>query len=340
VSELDRLIRFAAVAEDLSFSQAAKRLNVDQPWLSRQVQQLEAHLGFPLFVRSTRKVTLTAEGEVLFQTARALADAAADCRRASREMTRAYNSTLAVGVSPFSYWVPERKLIMDGFASRHAQVKVELVSNYTSRLLSKLRKRLIDVALIGQPFDHPDLEVMVIHASPISLLVPAEDALAQHARVPLGALAGRRIPVVNPRLNAAHFDILYGPIIAAGAEAVIVPEGEPALPHLAFNERLPVICVGWPNNVPGVLAGFVPVALEPPVPIERFALVRRKEPARGLLEHFWTSALQVVAAQNAEAQNAETQTVEDDAAPRAPRRRPQTHPDAPAEIAMALALDR
>ena len=59
MSNLDRLIRFAVVAKEMSFSKAARRLNVDQPWLSRQIQQLEAQLGFALFVRSTRRVSLT-----------------------------------------------------------------------------------------------------------------------------------------------------------------------------------------------------------------------------------------------------------------------------------------
>src|SRR3546814_17438408 len=69
MSNLDRLIRFSVVAEEMSFSKAARRLNVDQPWLSRQIQQLEAQMGFPLFVRSTRRVSLTDEGEALFASA-------------------------------------------------------------------------------------------------------------------------------------------------------------------------------------------------------------------------------------------------------------------------------
>lgn len=297
MSELDRLIRFVAVAEELSFSQAAKRLNVDQPWLSRQIQQLESHLGFPLFVRSTRKVTLTAEGLRLFDTARGLALAANESRQCIRDMTRSHNSSLAIGVNPFSYWVPERHSIMETFQQRHERVSMDVVSNYTSRLLSKLRKRLIDLAIVQQPFDADGLETMIIHTSTISLLVPPEDALARHKAVPLSALAGRRMPMTNPQLNSAFSEMLYGPLIEAGMIPTIVPEGEPAVPHFAAIARSPVVNIGWPHNIPGPLIDFVHVEFEGPVPEVTYLLVRRLEAHRGLVDHFWNNAARIVAGQ-------------------------------------------
>lgn len=297
MSELDRLIRFVAVAEELSFSQAAKRLNVDQPWLSRQIQQLESHLGFPLFVRSTRKVMLTAEGLRLFDTARDLAHAANESRQCIRDMTRSHNSSLAIGVNPFSYWVPERHTIMETFQQRHERVSIDVVSNYTSRLLSKLRKRLIDLAIVQQPFDAEGLESMVIHSSRISLLVPPEDALAAYKSVPLSALEGRRMPMTNPQLNSAFSEMVYGPLIEAGMIPAIVPEGEPAVPHFAAIERAPVVNIGWPHNVPGPLSDFVHVQLEGAAPEVVYTLVRRKEAHRGLVDHFWNNAARIVGAQ-------------------------------------------
>ena len=56
---------FEAAARNLSFSQAATELNVQQPAISRHVAALEADLGLPLFLRSKPRLTLTKEGEVL-----------------------------------------------------------------------------------------------------------------------------------------------------------------------------------------------------------------------------------------------------------------------------------
>src|SRR3954465_2011023 len=66
-----RLLRaFLAVAEELHFTRAAARLYVAQQALSRDVRRLERELGVELFVRSTRQVALTADGERLVPYAR------------------------------------------------------------------------------------------------------------------------------------------------------------------------------------------------------------------------------------------------------------------------------
>ena len=71
-----RLLRaFLAVAEELHFTRAAARLYVAQQALSRDVRRLERELGAELFVRTTRQVTLTADGERLLPYARRVLEA-------------------------------------------------------------------------------------------------------------------------------------------------------------------------------------------------------------------------------------------------------------------------
>ena len=63
--EIRHLKYFLAVAEDLHFRKAAERLFISQPGLSRQIKQMETELGFPLFDRTNKKVSLTKPGEYL-----------------------------------------------------------------------------------------------------------------------------------------------------------------------------------------------------------------------------------------------------------------------------------
>src|SRR3546814_11346382 len=63
---------FIAVAEELHFGNAAKRLHVSQPPLSQQIRRFEAQVGAALFVRRTRSVKLTPAGAVMLKKARQL----------------------------------------------------------------------------------------------------------------------------------------------------------------------------------------------------------------------------------------------------------------------------
>src|SRR2546422_474608 len=70
--DLRHLRYFQAVAEELSYSKASRRLHVAQPALSRAVKELEGMLGLELLARTRRSVSLTAAGAVLLNETRSL----------------------------------------------------------------------------------------------------------------------------------------------------------------------------------------------------------------------------------------------------------------------------
>lgn len=89
-SDIDpRLLRaFVTVAEELHFTRAAARLYVAQQALSRDIRRLERELGAELFVRTTRQVSLTPDGERLLPHARRVIAAHDDLRAAWASQTR------------------------------------------------------------------------------------------------------------------------------------------------------------------------------------------------------------------------------------------------------------
>jgi LysR family transcriptional regulator, benzoate and cis,cis-muconate-responsive activator of ben and cat genes len=82
--DLRELRYFVGVAEELSFTRAARRLHVSQPSLSVTMRQLEGRLGVTLLDRTTRRVALTPAGETLLAHARRVLEASSSLERALR----------------------------------------------------------------------------------------------------------------------------------------------------------------------------------------------------------------------------------------------------------------
>src|SRR5512139_2857762 len=98
--DLRRLSQFLAVVEAEGVREAARRIRVAQPALSRTVAELEEELGLPLFVRTRRRMVPTPEARILARDARALlADAEALVSRA-RALAGGTEGRLRLGTSP------------------------------------------------------------------------------------------------------------------------------------------------------------------------------------------------------------------------------------------------
>src|SRR3954466_10762668 len=95
--ELRHLRYFMAVAEELHFGRAAARLHIQQPPLSRQIQLMEAELGFPLFERSRRRVELTPAGRALLARVPQVFDALQQALEAARRVSDGESGRLVVG---------------------------------------------------------------------------------------------------------------------------------------------------------------------------------------------------------------------------------------------------
>src|ERR1700741_2910815 len=98
--ELRHLRYFVAVAEMENVSRAALKLRVSQPALSRQIRDLEAEIGVPLFERRAKSVSLTGPGRVFFKEASEVLLHADDALKKARAMAKADETELHVGYSP------------------------------------------------------------------------------------------------------------------------------------------------------------------------------------------------------------------------------------------------
>ncbi|MEU9285043.1 LysR family transcriptional regulator [Streptomyces sp. NPDC048275] len=192
---------FLAVAEELHFTRAAARLYVAQQALSRDVRRLERELGTELFVRTTRQVALTADGERLLPYA--------------RRVLEAQEALL----SAFAGDGPERPLLVDvnspGLISGRVLDRARALAP-DSELMARFESGLTGAAgelLAGRldasfgrfagldPAVRDRLEQQPVRYEPMAVILPEDHHLAALDAVPLDALAGESVyaGAGNPR---------------------------------------------------------------------------------------------------------------------------------------------
>lgn len=202
--DLHQLRCFVAVADELHFGRAARRLDMLPSALSRDIRLLETSLGTPLLLRTTRNVMLSQEGAAFVDDARALlarADAlAAEVRERGRRRSRSLIrigaiDTAAAGLVP---------ALLQDFRELRTTVAVQLVEDKTVRLVPKLLSGRLDIAFIRPPerLDRKIETMMLFHETPV-VAVPSRHRLASRRRLSIEALADEPM-IVPDRSSRPH----------------------------------------------------------------------------------------------------------------------------------------
>ncbi len=198
--ELRQLRYFVTVAEELHFSRAAARLHLAQSALSAQIRRLEAEVGGPLLVRSTRQVELTPAGEALLREGRAILAASDGALQRARVLARGEGASFSIGsLGP----VPGSLLspLLAAFSARHPRVRIDVRAVEFSEMITALRSGAVDAAFLYAPLDEEDLVVIPLISEPRVVVLPTGHSLARRQWVAPADLAGETFvaqPDVTP----------------------------------------------------------------------------------------------------------------------------------------------
>lgn len=221
--ELRHLIYFREVARTLHFRRAAEALGVAQPALSRQIAQLEAAVGTPLFLRSQRRVELTAAGLALRDRIEPWLAQFSRLPAELQSIAAGGSGTLRVGFTGLAMATVLPGILRE-FQHRHPRVRVELNESPTSMQVESLRTG--DIAC---GFLHPDALPVGFNTRPLlaernGVILPADHPLASRTNLRLRQLA--EVPfVLFPRIhNAGFYDRTLAAFNAAGVTPHIAEE--------------------------------------------------------------------------------------------------------------------
>jgi DNA-binding transcriptional LysR family regulator len=285
---LVRIQRFVAVAEHLSFTRAAALLGIDQPWLSRQVMQLEDQLGVVLFERSGARIALTPEGQEFYNVAREVEVAANRVREKAMEMTRRMRSELTICVAYATFSLEGRARLLQMFAEIRPDVKIEIsASEWTDEVVDRVKSGEADFGIAFGPMEDVNVEVCELEKLELTLAVPKEHPLAAKQTIKTTDVKGLEVAIAikDPKL-IRHLQ-RYSWLFELGAIPVHVPEGRRYIFDEAQRKRICVMCYTVADRVPD---DFVRLHFEDERPPFTLALVRAKRIMSPSAERLWRLA--------------------------------------------------
>jgi DNA-binding transcriptional LysR family regulator len=176
--ELRHLRYFVAVAEELHFGRAARRLHIAQPPLSQQIRKLEEILGHPLFTHTSRAVKLTSAGEALLDRARHTLLKVRDDVEAARSIGRGEIGRLNVGFIG-SGMLTSLPAMLGRYRREYPGVTLHLREFYTSGVIQALLDGTVDVGFLRDADRTEGLQTETLVSEPFVAVLPHRHPLAR-----------------------------------------------------------------------------------------------------------------------------------------------------------------
>ncbi len=226
--DLQKLRMFVAAAHARNFTRAAEQLDLTQPTVSQQIQALERDLRVALFERLGRGIELTAAGRALLPHAEHMLATERIAEQAVRAAAGLSERTLLLGVGNTlaTYVLPD---LLQRFGWEHPEFGVQIGTGNTEQLLAQVISGAYELALVGSPLDHAQLQVIPFLSTELVVIVSPDDEWADRPSVQLVDLAQRRLLVreAGSALQAATAELLAAahvqprqPIVLGNLEAI------------------------------------------------------------------------------------------------------------------------
>jgi DNA-binding transcriptional LysR family regulator len=207
--ELRHLRYFVTVAEELHFGRAAKRLNMSQPPLSRQIQELEAEIGASLLVRGYHHVELTQAGKVYLAQAKRILEQVETAKHEAAEVALGRVGYLRLGHGTH---LPAGYLsgLLAAFHKESPHVAVDLVESPTPLILQALRQKTIDVGFVIAPSITTGLVMKPLFRDRLVIALPEGHRYAAESLTDLAQLAHENFVLCRRYEDPGYRELVEG----------------------------------------------------------------------------------------------------------------------------------
>ncbi|MES2519053.1 MAG: LysR substrate-binding domain-containing protein [Bacteroidota bacterium] len=205
--EFRQLQHFLGVASELHFSKAAERLFITQPALSRQIQQLEEHLGVLLFERDKRNVRLTSAGEYLRDEASQILSQLEHISKRTQLIHKGEEGEIRLGY-PGSAVYSVIPALLSNLQLHFPSIKSKLSEVLEDDLFGNLKNYQLDVGFIREPFSDKQITSKVIFEECFSLVLPENHEITPENFISLAQVKDEPF-ILPPRYaGSVYYDML------------------------------------------------------------------------------------------------------------------------------------
>ena len=174
--DINQLEVLVTVAQEQSFSRAAKALHRTQPAVSQAIRRLEVELGEPLFDRSSKDGTLTAAGRVLHEFAQQMLNLRHGAHTAIKELKDLHRGKLTLSANEYTvmYLLP----VIPVFRARHPHIRVEVKRGLASRIPSEILGREFEIGVVSYKPSDSSIASVAVMTDELALIVAPDHPLA------------------------------------------------------------------------------------------------------------------------------------------------------------------
>ncbi|MDQ0272846.1 LysR family transcriptional regulator [Cytobacillus purgationiresistens] len=188
--DIRQLRYFVTIAEEKSYSKAAKSLHISQPSLSNAIMKLEAETKFQLLERNTKGLALTEAGQIFHMRSTELLRKFDNMLKELEEIREVGNGTISIGLIESSkFWL--FKVIKDfkkTFPTIHFQLK-EILGH--QNVIESLINCDVHFTITNQPVNNEEINLIPIYSEKFVLLVNNHDPISQQEKIALNEILTR-----------------------------------------------------------------------------------------------------------------------------------------------------
>jgi DNA-binding transcriptional LysR family regulator len=196
---------FMEVAQQKSFSKAARSLHISQSAISRMIKSLEDEIGVTLFIRNAKTVELTAPGTIFLNYAKRCLFVFEHLKTDFENEFNLRQDMVEIGLPPITDAHVFAKLL-GGFKKAYPQVAIKLYEHGSKVIESSVQEGTIDVGIICT-IPNKDFESFFLSEDQMCVVMPKGYPLADNREVPMKLLADYPLVLYRDDFNL-HDDIL------------------------------------------------------------------------------------------------------------------------------------